>query len=194
MSSPIPVYKTKIYASSSRGVPHHARDDNDKGAFSRHKPLFLTKKVISPSNQRAGSDNASRFKEEIWPLISKEIKSAYCKALFEKKKLEDRDKFWEDVKQGVKNFTKYGQKFLIDRQRFKEDLEKFIRELDEDSSEAAKLQSLGVLEPPKSPRRPRLLLDEGVERMAACVLEARCQGRKGRKCQRTPESGSRCST
>ncbi|KAB8292277.1 hypothetical protein EYC80_008019 [Monilinia laxa] len=155
MSPPTPVYKPKIYVSSSRG-------DNEKGAFSRHKPLFLTKEVISSFNQRAKGDDALRLKEEIWPLISRETKSVYYKALFERKKLEDRDKSWEDVEQGVKNFMKEGQKCRIDRQRFKEDSEKFIRELDDsdeldegDSSEAAKLQSLGVLEPAWSWKRLR---------------------------------------
>ncbi|KAL8353773.1 hypothetical protein RB601_003554 [Gaeumannomyces tritici] len=142
----------KIYASSTRGIPHHARGDNEKGAFGRHKSLFLTEEVIASFNQRAGGENAPKFKEEIWPLVAKEVKSVYYKALFEKKKADDHKNFWR----GSGNFMEDGQRFQRDRQSFKDDSERFIRELGEnDPNEAANLQRLGVPEPAWSWERLR---------------------------------------
>ncbi|KAF3762123.1 hypothetical protein M406DRAFT_53403 [Cryphonectria parasitica EP155] len=122
----------KIYACSTRGIPHHARGDNEKGAYGRHTPVFLTKQKIDEFNQKAiaGGDNAPRFKKDIWPLIAKEIKSIYYKALFKKKK-------------------------------FDEESAKFINRLSEndsseaDSSEADDLKRLGVAQPAWSWERLR---------------------------------------
>ncbi|KAK4220859.1 FAD-NAD(P)-binding-domain-containing protein [Podospora fimiseda] len=72
----------KIYAGSSRGIPHHARGDNEKGAFGRYTPVFLTEHVIASIHSRAEQGRPLSFKEEVFPLISKEVKTVYYKALF----------------------------------------------------------------------------------------------------------------
>ncbi|KAG5751238.1 hypothetical protein H9Q70_006123 [Fusarium xylarioides] len=69
-----------IYAGSRRGIPYHARGDNEKGAFGRHLPLALTNEVITGFRKKARSGQASNFKAEIWPLISKEIEAVYYEA------------------------------------------------------------------------------------------------------------------
>lgn len=67
----------RLYASSRRGIPYHARGDNQKGAFGRHEPVVLRKEIISGFRRRAGSGDPPDFLKEIWPLINKEIGMVY---------------------------------------------------------------------------------------------------------------------
>lgn len=66
-----------LHAGSRRGIPYHARGENQKGVDGRHEPLFLTQQVISGWRARPGRT----FMRDIWPLIDKEVRSVYYHAL-----------------------------------------------------------------------------------------------------------------
>ena len=66
---------------SRRGVPHHARGENQKGAFGRHEPLFLTPWAIAGLRRRADAGRPADFGAEVWPLIDREVRSVYYTAL-----------------------------------------------------------------------------------------------------------------
>ncbi|MFE2433053.1 FAD/NAD(P)-binding protein [Streptomyces sp. NPDC059373] len=70
----------RILAGSRRGVPYHARGDNEKGAHGRHQPLLLTPDVIEGLRKRAASgdaDDCPDFLEDVWPLVAKEAETVY---------------------------------------------------------------------------------------------------------------------
>lgn len=71
----------RLYAGSRRGVPYHARGDNEKGAHGRHEPLLLTPSVIESFRERAGNDGRADFLGEVWPLVAKEVETVYYEAL-----------------------------------------------------------------------------------------------------------------
>jgi L-aspartate N-monooxygenase (nitrosuccinate-forming) len=62
-----------IYAGSRRGVPYHARGENEKGVFGRHEPVFLTAEVIARFRARG----PAMFQTEVWPLIAREVELVY---------------------------------------------------------------------------------------------------------------------
>ncbi|WP_149822809.1 FAD/NAD(P)-binding protein [Streptomyces tailanensis] len=64
-----------LYAGSRRGVPYHARGENEKGALGHHEPRFLTPKVIAGLRQRPIG-----FRRDLWPLIDREIRTVYYEA------------------------------------------------------------------------------------------------------------------
>lgn len=64
-----------LYAGSRRGVPYHARGENEKGALGRHEPRFLTPKVIAGLRQRPIG-----FRRDLWPLIDREVRTVYHEA------------------------------------------------------------------------------------------------------------------
>ncbi|TVT07987.1 FAD/NAD(P)-binding protein [Amycolatopsis bartoniae] len=66
-----------LYAGSRRGIPYHARGENQKGVSGRHEPLFLTPEVIA--RLRAG--RPVDFRAEVWPLISREVRAVYYSTL-----------------------------------------------------------------------------------------------------------------
>jgi uncharacterized NAD(P)/FAD-binding protein YdhS len=71
----------RLFAGSRRGVPYHARGDNEKGAFGRHQPLLLTPGVAERLRARADTDDPPDFLTEIWPLVAKEVETVYYEAL-----------------------------------------------------------------------------------------------------------------
>jgi FAD-NAD(P)-binding len=66
-----------IYAGSRRGVPHHARGENQKGVAGRHTPLVLTQDRIDLLHVRAKQVGDVRFRRDVWPLVAKEVETAY---------------------------------------------------------------------------------------------------------------------
>ncbi|MEU3794795.1 FAD/NAD(P)-binding protein [Streptomyces fructofermentans] len=71
-----------IYAGSRRGIPYQARGENEKGPHGRHEPLLLTADRVAQlrrSHHRSGID----FKEQLWPLISREVETVYYRTLLE---------------------------------------------------------------------------------------------------------------
>ncbi|MFJ9590032.1 FAD/NAD(P)-binding protein [Streptomyces acidicola] len=67
----------RLYASSRRGVPYHARGENEKGAFGRHTPRLLTPEVIAALRGRTHHSERVRFQADVWPLIAAEVEGVY---------------------------------------------------------------------------------------------------------------------
>jgi FAD-NAD(P)-binding len=65
-----------LYASSRRGVPYHARGENEKGAYGRYFPRLLTPERIAALRARR-----LRFAEDVWPLIAREVECVYYETL-----------------------------------------------------------------------------------------------------------------
>jgi hypothetical protein len=65
-----------LVAGSRRGVPHHARGENQKGVHGRHLPLFLTPDVIA--GLRARGDVG--FTADVWPLVDREVRAVFYAA------------------------------------------------------------------------------------------------------------------
>ncbi|SDW77518.1 FAD-NAD(P)-binding [Amycolatopsis xylanica] len=70
-----------LITGSRRGVPYHARGENQKGAFGRHVPLFLTEAVIAALRARADRGSPVDFAADLWPLIDREVKAVYYQAV-----------------------------------------------------------------------------------------------------------------
>ncbi|MER6790070.1 FAD/NAD(P)-binding protein [Streptomyces sp. NPDC000658] len=70
----------RIHAGSRRGVPHHARGENEKGPHGRHRPRVLTPEVVEALRRRPGGEPV-RFRTDLWPLISLEVESVYYETL-----------------------------------------------------------------------------------------------------------------
>jgi L-aspartate N-monooxygenase (nitrosuccinate-forming) len=71
----------RLYAGSRRGVPYHARGDNEKGAHGRYRPRLLTAAHVAALRNRASARSPLRFGTDLWPLIAKEVQSVYYEAL-----------------------------------------------------------------------------------------------------------------
>ncbi|MFC8665425.1 FAD/NAD(P)-binding protein [Streptomyces sp. NPDC057199] len=69
-----------LYAGSRRGVPYHARGENEKGALGRHHPRFLTSEVVAGLRRRADDGHPVSFRDEIWPLIDREVRTVHDEA------------------------------------------------------------------------------------------------------------------
>ncbi|MFE3187135.1 FAD/NAD(P)-binding protein [Streptomyces violascens] len=70
-----------LIAGSRRGIPYHARGDNQKGVSERHEPIFLTPDVIDTLRRRAEKGEGVVFLRDVWPLIDREVRAAYYSAL-----------------------------------------------------------------------------------------------------------------
>jgi hypothetical protein len=71
----------RMAASSRRGVPYHARGENQKGAFGRHDPLFLTEPVIARLRACADAGHPADLRADVWPLVDSEVRAVYYSAL-----------------------------------------------------------------------------------------------------------------
>ncbi|MFF8608444.1 FAD/NAD(P)-binding protein [Streptomyces sp. NPDC015346] len=71
----------ELYLGSRRGVPYHARGENEKGVSGRHEPLFLTPAVIDALRRRHRIAGPLSFRTDVWPLISREVRAVYYHAL-----------------------------------------------------------------------------------------------------------------
>ncbi|MEU1630606.1 FAD/NAD(P)-binding protein [Streptomyces sp. NPDC020096] len=71
----------RLYAGSRRGVPHHARGENQKGAHGCHRPMVLTPRVVAELRDRGRGGPGTDFRREVWPLIAKETETVYYTAL-----------------------------------------------------------------------------------------------------------------
>jgi hypothetical protein len=74
-----------LYAGCRRGVPHHARGENQKGAAGRHLPRRLDPECIARLRRGPAVD----FRREIWPLVQDEVESTYYHALVRRASGED---------------------------------------------------------------------------------------------------------
>ncbi|WP_414168506.1 FAD/NAD(P)-binding protein [Streptoverticillium reticulum] len=73
----------KLYAFSRRGIPYHARGENEKGAYGRYFPRLLTAEHIATLRDRAAVGIPVRFGTDLWPLIAREVESVYYGTLLE---------------------------------------------------------------------------------------------------------------
>lgn len=71
----------EIHTGSRRGVPYHARGENEKGVYGRHEPLFLTPAVIARLRSRISRGEPVTFHVDVWPLISREVEYVYYTTL-----------------------------------------------------------------------------------------------------------------
>ncbi|MFC0598356.1 FAD/NAD(P)-binding protein [Streptomyces palmae] len=72
----------RLFAGSRRGVPYHSRGENEKGVSGRHQPLLLTPDFIAKVRDRAAAAGTGiDFREVLWPLVAKEVETAYYAAL-----------------------------------------------------------------------------------------------------------------
>ncbi|MEZ7003352.1 FAD/NAD(P)-binding protein [Streptomyces sp. AD55] len=81
-----PVYRPsgrepRLYAGSRRGIPYHARGENEKGADGRHHPRLLTAAKAATLRARAARGAPADFEADVWPLIAKEVEAVYYTAL-----------------------------------------------------------------------------------------------------------------
>jgi FAD-NAD(P)-binding len=67
----------KMFAHSRRGVPYHARGENQKGPFGRYFPKLLTAEHIEGLRERSRNGEPIRFGTDLWPLVCKEVESVY---------------------------------------------------------------------------------------------------------------------
>lgn len=71
----------RLFAGSRRGVPYHARGENEKGAYGRHLPRLLTPDAVARLRERAAAGDPAGFGTDLWPLIDTEVRSVYYGAL-----------------------------------------------------------------------------------------------------------------
>lgn len=69
-----------LYAGSRRGIPYHARGENEKGVSGRHEPLFLTPAAIEELRERHRTTGTLSFLDHVWPLVSREVRAVYYRA------------------------------------------------------------------------------------------------------------------
>ncbi|WP_028800580.1 FAD/NAD(P)-binding protein [Streptomyces sp. 142MFCol3.1] len=82
----------KLYAFSRRGVPYHARGENEKGAYGRYYPKLLTGQYIEDLRKRSEDGERINFTADLWPYISREVESVFYGTLLSAKgREEDRD-------------------------------------------------------------------------------------------------------
>ena len=72
-----------LFAGSRRGVPYHARGENEKGAHGRHLPMVLTPAVVTALQARSKVGPGLDFRRDLWPLVAKEVETVYYATLLE---------------------------------------------------------------------------------------------------------------
>ncbi|GAB3442029.1 FAD/NAD(P)-binding protein [Actinophytocola sediminis] len=66
-----------LVTGSRRGVPYQARAANQKGAFGRHEPRYITEQVIERMRAEADNGAPADFRRDIWPLVDQEVRTVY---------------------------------------------------------------------------------------------------------------------
>ncbi|GGP63661.1 FAD/NAD(P)-binding protein [Streptomyces abikoensis] len=74
-----------LHAGSRRGVPYHARGENEKGAHGRHRPRLLTPLALARLRDRVDAGRRLDFRADLWPLIAKEAECVYYEALLRRR-------------------------------------------------------------------------------------------------------------
>jgi len=70
-----------LVSGSRRGMPYHARGENQKGIHHRHTPRLLTPRTIRELSERHRSGDRLQFSTALWPLIAREVESVYYSTL-----------------------------------------------------------------------------------------------------------------
>ena len=71
----------RLVAGSRRGVPYHARGENEKGPDGRHEPVVLTAAVVEALRARGRATGGLDFRRDVWPLVAKEVETHYYATL-----------------------------------------------------------------------------------------------------------------
>ncbi|MYZ08028.1 FAD-binding protein [Streptomyces sp. SID2999] len=71
----------RMFAGSRRGVPYHARGENQKGAHGRHEPRLLDQDRVAALRERSRRGERLSFRADLWPLIAREVQGVYYAAL-----------------------------------------------------------------------------------------------------------------
>ncbi|BDH05471.1 hypothetical protein HEK131_26980 [Streptomyces seoulensis] len=71
----------RMFAGSRRGVPYHARGENQKGAHGRHEPRLLDPERVAALRERARRGERLSFRADLWPLIAREVQGVFYAAL-----------------------------------------------------------------------------------------------------------------
>jgi hypothetical protein len=86
-----------LYAGSGRGVPYHARGENQKGVSGRHVPVFLTAEVLERWQRRALAGEPPSLRADIWPINSREVRGVYFRAVVRQRQDEERAAVFADL-------------------------------------------------------------------------------------------------
>ncbi|MFG2877333.1 FAD/NAD(P)-binding protein [Streptomyces sp. NPDC048337] len=70
-----------IHAGSRRGIPYHARGENEKGPHGRYEPRLLDLAAIRALRRRSREGERIHFSTHLWPLIAKEVETVYYETL-----------------------------------------------------------------------------------------------------------------
>ncbi|KAK6950576.1 hypothetical protein Daesc_008904 [Daldinia eschscholtzii] len=74
-----------LYAGSSRGIPSHARPDNQKGIDEYHRPLLLTNCQLDRFRRQANQGKHPNFSQDILPLLMREMECVYYVTLLKQR-------------------------------------------------------------------------------------------------------------
>jgi hypothetical protein len=66
-----------MFATSRRGVPSHARGENEKGVFGRHTPRVLTPAALTALRERQAGGERLRVGTDLWPAVATEVECVY---------------------------------------------------------------------------------------------------------------------
>lgn len=80
----------RLYAGSRRGMPYHARGENQKGVDGRHQPFLLTPELIAKLRAPTAGGPGLAFREVLWPLVAREVETVYYGALLAERGEADR--------------------------------------------------------------------------------------------------------
>ncbi|KAH6611847.1 hypothetical protein C7974DRAFT_406401 [Boeremia exigua] len=86
-------FEPQIYASSRGGIPYLTKGDDQKTATDVFEPKYLTKEALATLKDA----KEIKFDDDVWPLISKEVKFVYYKALFREEGKQVDDKTLADI-------------------------------------------------------------------------------------------------
>lgn len=89
-------YEPRMYAGSRRGIPYHARGENEKGASGRYEPLVLTQDIIREFRNRSARGERIEFRKEVWPFIAKEVETLYYTTLIRSRHCDCQAKKFQD--------------------------------------------------------------------------------------------------
>jgi hypothetical protein len=109
----------KLYAFSRRGVPYHARGENEKGAYGRYFPKLLTAQYVEALRERSERGDAVHFGVDVWPLISREVEGVYYRTLLEELGREDEQEAFTERFGGLAQ--EQDRAALLDEYGFAED-------------------------------------------------------------------------
>ncbi|MDI2130930.1 FAD/NAD(P)-binding protein [Yinghuangia seranimata] len=74
-------YEPRLYATSRRGIPYHARGRNEKGPYGRYSPRLLTADHAARLRERSAAGEWVRFGTDVWPLVAREVEAVYYETL-----------------------------------------------------------------------------------------------------------------